>query len=114
MSGETSELIDRFANDLKKTVEYRDYEEKRERLKRNPEKWEKTNEYRKQRFLMQRDTNDLFERMEEFEDRFAYIHKDSLIEDYLVAELTLCRLVQDMHVRIYAAIDIDVDIDIDI
>lgn len=112
MTEQTSALIDGFADDLKRTPEYTDYKMKRELLRWYPERWKMANNYRRERFFLQESVggDELFERMDEFERNNSHIHRDRLIEDYLNAELAVCRLLQDMHVRVFAAIDIDVEL----
>lgn len=109
MTENTAAMIDEFTRQLKLTPEYVHYEKKRAIVSSDSERWKKANEYRKARFHLMHDNPDPYEMLETFERENEHLHWDQIIEDYLEAEVAVCRLVQEVYVKIFAAIDIDID-----
>lgn len=108
MTDKTTAMIDEFSHNLKLTPEYQLYESKRNVLFSNPEKWKIANDYRRARFDLMHRTPDPFELLEDFERANEHLHWDREIEEYLEAEVVVCRMVQEVYTKIFAAIDIDI------
>lgn len=91
------------------TKEYQAFLREKEKVARFPELKQKINEYRLKNYELQNSTNDdeLFDKMEEFDREYEEFRDDPLVSDFLEAELDFCRMMQDMNLRITAALDFD-------
>ncbi len=91
------------------TKEYQAFLHEKEKVARFPELKQKINEYRLKNYELQNSTNDdeLFDKMEEFDREYEEFRDDPLVSDFLEAELDFCRMMQDMNMRITAALDFD-------
>ncbi len=91
------------------TKEYQAFLREKEKVARFPELKQKINEYRLKNYELQNSTNDdeLFDKMEEFDREYEEFRDDPLVSDFLEAELDFCRMMQDMNMRITAALDFD-------
>ena len=103
------EATKNFAAYIQQSDIYKEYFNQRERLKKQPELYEKVNEYRQRNFDIQNETDseDLFDRMDEFEREYAKFRENPLVEDFLRAELSFCRLMQEINVLLTAEIDFE-------
>lgn len=103
------EATKKFAAYIQEFDTYKEYRYQREKLKKQPELYEKVNEYRQRNFDLQNETDseDLFDRMEAFEREYAKFRENPLVEDFLRAELAFCRLMQDINVLLSAEIDFE-------
>ncbi len=103
------EATKKFAAYIQESDTYKEYRYQREKLKKQPELYEKVNEYRQRNFDLQNETDseDLFDRMEAFEREYAKFRENPLVEDFLRAELAFCRLMQDINVLLSAEIDFE-------
>ena len=98
-----------FAALIQESDTYKEYFFQRERLKKQPDLYEKVNEYRQKNFDIQNesDSEDLFDKMEAFEKEYAKFRENPLVEDFLRAELAFCRLMQEINVMLTAEIDFE-------
>ncbi len=103
------EAAKKFAAYIQESDTYKEYRRQREKLKKQPDLYEKVNEYRQRNFDLQNETDseDLFDRMEAFEREYAKFRENPLVEDFLRAELAFCRLMQDINVLLTAEIDFE-------
>lgn len=103
------EATKKFAAYIQESDTYQEYLFQREKLKKQPELYEKVNEYRQRNFDLQNesDSEDLFDRMEEFEREYAKFRENPMVEDFLRAELAFCRMMQDIDVLLTAEIDFE-------
>ena len=103
------EATKKFAAYIQQSDTYKEYLYQRERLKKQPELYEKVNEYRQRNFDIQNETDseDLFDRMDEFEQEYAKFRENPMVADFLAAELAFCRLMQEINVLLTAEIDFE-------
>ncbi len=108
-NAQIEEATKKFAAYIQESDTYKEYYRQREKLKRQPELYEKVNEYRQRNFDLQNETDseDLFDRMEAFEREYAKFRENPLVEDFLRAELAFCRLMQEINVLLTAEIDFE-------
>lgn len=94
---------------IKSTEQYRAYVREKERVNRFPELKEQIDSYRIRNFEIQNMTNDeeLFFKMEEFEKEYEKFRENPIVANFLAAELSLCRLIQNINTRITAALDFE-------
>lgn len=103
------EATKKFAAYIQQSDTYKEYWNQREKLKKQPELYDKVNEFRQRNFDIQNesDSEDLFDKMEAFEREYAKFRENPMVEDFLRAELAFCRMMQDINVLLTAEIDFE-------
>ncbi len=106
---EIMEAARQFADTIMTTDTYKDYLYQREKIKRQPELYEKVNEFRQRNFDLQNeaDGDDIFERVEAFEQEYEKFREDPLVDSFLQAELAFCRMMQEVYVLLAEEIDFE-------
>lgn len=106
---EIMEAAKKFAAIIQETDTYREYYNQRERVKKQPELYDKINEFRQRNFDLQQesDSEDLFDRMEAFDQEYAKFQENPLVDDFLRAELAFCRMMQEVEILLAAEIDFE-------
>lgn len=106
---EIMEATKKFAAVICESDTYKEYLLQREKIKTQPELYDKVNDYRQKNFDMQNeaDSEDLLDRIEAFEREYAKFRENPLVEDFLQAELAFCRMMQDVNVLLTAEIDFE-------
>lgn len=103
------EATQKFAAYIQQSDTYKEYLFQREKIKKQPELYEKVNEFRQRNFELQNETDsgDLLDRMEAFEREYAKFRENPLVEDFLRAELSFCRMMQDINTLLTSEIDFE-------
>ena len=98
---EIIEATRQFAATIMTSDTYKAYLYQREKIKKQPELYEKVNAYRQTNFDLQNETDsdDIFERMEAFEKEY--------VDGFLQAELAFCRMMQEVYVLLAEEIDFE-------
>lgn len=106
---EIKEAAKKFAAIIQESDTYKKYYFQREKIKKQPELYDKVNEFRQKNFDLQNeaDSEDLFDRMEAFEREYAKLREEPLVDDFLAAELAFCRMMQEIDVLLAAEIDFE-------
>lgn len=86
------------------THEYREYSVQCDKVKQHPELKAQIDEFRKQNYQMQISQDNAFEKIEQFEKKYADFRENPLVSDFLAAELAFCRMMQDVNIRVTEAI----------
>lgn len=110
MSGsDIKEAAKKFAAVIQESDTYKEYYYQREKIKKQPELYDKVNEFRQKNFDLQNesDSEDLFDRMEVFEQEYAKFRENPLVDDFLRAELAFCRMMQEVDILLAAEIDFE-------
>ena len=89
--------------------EYMRYQDIKTKIKSEPEKEQAIHRFRKRNFLLQRnkDNIDLFSEIDKLEQEFAQFRREPLVEEYLSAEMAVCRMVQKINHELMAKIDLE-------
>lgn len=90
--------------------EYKRYQEIREKVRKEPSKEQMIHLFRKRNFKLQKSkqTVDLFGEIDRLEQEFADFRREPLVEEYLSAELAVCRLIQGVNHKLMEKIDFDI------
>ncbi|MGN0376799.1 MAG: YlbF family regulator [Suilimivivens sp.] len=98
-----------YVKAIKETKVYRKYCEQLERLKEYPEQYKKVNEFRKKNYEIQNTTqkDELFDKMDAFEQEYEKFREDPVVDDFLRAELAFCRMMQEINLMITEAVDFE-------
>lgn len=99
-----------FADQIMTSDTYRQYYYQREKIKKQPELYEKVNEFRQRNFDLQNETDsdDMLDRMEAFEREYEKFRENPLVDDFLQAELAFCRMMQEVYVLLADEVDFEV------
>lgn len=91
-----------YAQEVKRSGVYREYAKQLEEISAQPELYGKVNELRKKTFDIQNSgsSDDIMDRMEDLEREYAWLRENTLVEDFLQAELGFCRMMQDLEALI--------------
>lgn len=109
---ELERAVENLSAAIKKTDVYREYEREKEKVSHIPELKAQIDAYRIRNFEMQSMANDeeLFHKIEDFEQEYEKFRENPLVADFLAAELALCRMVQTINMELTAALDFDLTV----
>jgi len=98
-----------YVKAIKNTTVYKKYCEQLERLKKYPQQYERVNEFRRRNFEIQNTAgqDELFDKMDAFEQEFEKFREDPVVDDFLRAELAFCRMMQEINLYITEAVDFE-------
>ena len=102
--GIVAEATKKFMEEIRKSDDFQ-----KNRIKQQPELFAKVQEYRKKNYELQTGAqgDELFDKMEVFERENENFRKNPLVDDFLRAELALCRMIQEIYVQITAGLDFE-------
>ena len=91
--------------------EYRRYVKLNEELKKRPDLKRAVDEFRKQNFYYQYsdDVDDAIGKSEELAKNFAATRSIKLVNDFLVTEMCIDRMIQQICISLVSVMDFDVD-----
>lgn len=109
MGSNVNEYVKEFVDKLKMTDEYIAYRNQLGVIKHFPDLMEQINKYREENFLIQNeyDGDELFDKMEEFNVRNEKFLENPTVSDFLHAEAGICRLIQEVNVKIMEGLDFE-------
>lgn len=107
MNNHILEAARTYIREVKQSPEYQEYETQLEKIQKEPELFDKVNEFRKRNFELQNSeySDNLMDRVEELEREFASVREIPLVEDFLEAELAFCRMMQEAETLIATELD---------
>ncbi len=87
-----------FIGQIHETDVYKNYETQLERIKRYPDLYDQVNEYRRKNFEIQSvsQADELYDKMENFEREYRDFRENTIVSDFLDAELAFCRMMQEI------------------
>ncbi len=105
--GHLRKIVMDFVRAIKGRQEYKDYKELLERIKEQPELYDKANAFRQKNFAIQSSESGerLLECMEELEKEFEEVRAIPLVDNFLAAELCFCKMMQEINELIWDEID---------
>lgn len=94
---------------IRDTRVYMEYEREKEKVNRIPDLKQKIDTYRIRSYEIQNLCNDdeIVQKIEEFEREYESFRENPIVADFLAAELALCRMMQEINIRLTAALDFD-------
>ncbi|MCR5032070.1 MAG: YlbF family regulator [Lachnospiraceae bacterium] len=103
------EVLDELTDLIRETKEYKNYAIQRDKLRQMPDLKRQIDEFRKENYRMQvmSSPEELFDKAYDFEQRYAAFRDNPIVEDFLAAELALCRLLQRVNTEITAGVDFE-------
>ncbi|WP_342757210.1 YlbF family regulator [Kineothrix sedimenti] len=96
-----------FVGSVRKSAEYCEYVMQLNKIKMQPELYLKVNEFRRKNFMFQNEeeAEDLLERMEELDKEYESLREIPLVFDFLAAETSFCRMMQEATELIVKELD---------
>lgn len=106
---EIIEAAHQFADKIMESDTYKEYLFQREKIKKQPDLYEKVNEFRQRNFDLQNeaDGDELFDCVEAFEMEYEKFRENPFVDDFLRAELAFCRMMQEVYVLLAEKIDFE-------
>lgn len=95
---------------IRTSREYMDFEEKKQEIAQHPELRGQIDDFRRKIYLLQ-NSDASFDLMEDMGRMFrerTELYKNTLIADYLKAELRICRILQKVSMEVMNATDVEI------
>ncbi len=94
---------------IKDSATYKEYQLQLARIKEYPEYYQKANEYRMRNYELQNmeQTDNLLEQIEAFAKEYESFRENPIVDDFLLAELAFCRMMQEITPRIMEEMDFE-------
>jgi len=99
--------VDEAIEAIKKTKVYLEYRKQLERVKQVPGLKEQIDEFRVQNFQLQNSDDIAMDKIDEFERKYESFRSNPIVEDFLAAELSFCRMIQEMQERIISGVEFE-------
>lgn len=98
-------------NAILESEEYIRFSELRDQVKENPELRRQINEFRLLVFQVQncQEPLDMYEEQQRLCRDYEEFRRDTLVNDFLLAELRICRMLQRVTEEVADAVDLDTD-----
>lgn len=102
------ESLENLVRAVKESAEYKEYQRMRELIHMEPEKERAIHEFRRRNFELQKCRDiDLYTEMDHLEKEFEPLRAEPYVNEYLAAELAVCRMVQTINYRLMEEIEFD-------
>ena len=95
-------ILESLVEAVKESEEYKEFLRIQELIHNEPEKERAVNEFRRRNFEIHKRRD-----VDRLEQEFAPLRLEPLVNDYLTAELALCRIVQRINYRLMQEIEFD-------
>ncbi len=85
------------------------YQKVRAEVHKKPKKEYRLHEFRRKNYFLQnsREQLDLFTEEDRLEQEYADVYKDPLLGEYLVAEVAVCRIIQQVNKELIGCLDFE-------
>lgn len=101
------EKLEELMGAIEVSEEYQSFREARRQVDTVPGLAEKIREFCRKNYEIQKhDSENLNELMEEFESRYEEFRRNPLVKTYLERELRMCRVMQEINVRLMGMMDL--------
>lgn len=86
---------------------YQEYRRQLEQVKEYPELKAKIDDFRKKNYELQQQSDYAFDKLEQFEREYKGFREDPLVSGFLAAELALCRMMQEIDLKLVDGIEFE-------
>ncbi len=97
-------VVEQLIQAVLESQEYHEYDLQRNKVKQNPELKAKIDEFRKKNYEMQTSEDNGFDKLEQLEREYGDLFQESVVSDFLDAELAFCRVIQEINHRLTEAV----------
>ncbi len=99
--------VEELVSAIRESAEYQNFQEAEREVQKVPGLAEKIREYCWKNYELQSgDTEDLYERLEEFSAQYKEFRRNPVVAQYLEYELRMCRILQEINARITGVVDL--------
>lgn len=101
------DAVEEAVQAIKRSKVYEEYKKQLARVKQEPGLKEQIDEYRVKNFEMQTGGDYALEQLEEFERQYETFRSNPVVEDFLAAELSFCRMMQEMQEKVVREVEFE-------
>ena len=96
---------------LRGSEAYKAFREVSKKVSEEPQLRQRLDEFRKKNYLLQNGSNayDLFDDVQNLEREYEDMRKNPVIQEYLAAELQICRIIQRCADEILTSVDMEIE-----
>ena len=96
---------------LRGSEAYKAFREVSRKVSEEPQLRQRLDEFRKKSYLLQNGNNayDLFDDVQNLEREYEDMRKNPVIQEYLAAELQICRIIQRCADEILTSVDMEIE-----
>lgn len=89
--------------------QYREFDIQLQVMREHPKLKHQIDEFRHENFVFQNsvESDELFDKMDEFSKRYEEFRKNPMVDSFLNAELDFCRMIQEINQEIVEAVDFE-------
>ena len=104
-------LASELAQAIIDSEEYKNFLRCRAEISKNPQLYQAVNELRRHNFELQNSegVQDMYDEVVKIYDRYAYVRTSIVANQFLRAELSVCRMIQDIQRILLEDLDFNVD-----
>lgn len=99
--------IEEAVKAIKKSKVYQEYRKQLERVKQVPGLKDQIDEFRLKNFELQNSGDYALDKLEEFERQYESFRANPIVEDFLAAELSFCRMMQEMQEKMIEEVEFE-------
>ena len=104
-----TERLNALTDAMRNTIDYQSYLKLEAELDKDKDLKKRVDEFRLRNFSLQKEENvDLFDAVDDIDREFVELRKNPVVEEYLEAELSVCKMVQRVLNAIHNEVKIDV------
>lgn len=104
-----TERLNALTDAMRNTIDYQSYLKLEAELDKDKDLKKRVDEFRLWNFSLQKEENvDLFDAVDDIDREFVELRKNPVVEEYLEAELSVCKMVQRVLNAIHHEVKIDV------
>lgn len=92
---------------IKSTETYRNYVRERDKVRQYPELKTQIDDFRRRNYEMQSSADADFHKIDQFERDYEDFRENPLVDDFLEAELALCRMMQKANMQVTEALEFE-------
>lgn len=109
---ELDSAVEKLIAIIRDTEVYMEYERQKEKVNRIPDLKSQIDVFRIRNYEIQNlsDDDEVFQKIEDFEREYESFRENPIVSDFLEAELALCRMMQEINIRLTAALDFDLTV----
>lgn len=110
------ESLNHLIEAVRNSKEFQDYQIVKAKVEKYPEKKRSLDKYRTRMYKIQNNhgETDLYHHIDEIERKSERFRQDALIDEFLTAELALCRMVQRINWTLIEELHFDMEIDMEL
>ena len=104
-----TERLNALTDAMRNPIDYQSYLKLEAELDKDKDLKKRVDEFRIRNFSLQKEENvDLFDAVDDIDREFVELRKNPVVEEYLEAELSVCKMVQRVLNAIHHEVKIDV------